>query len=141
MNQTEIYEQCYANHRRDKLNKLLRERAARWATARLKRIHAVRYWTNAEAQAHLEAAWLAGARSLDGWHRARNQRMFGVEYSIGVDGTRSAGFTPVSHGNSDVLVIPALGSRQITCVACGWPCNSVGMCSNLGCPGLGGGDA
>ncbi len=41
-------------------------------------------------------------------------------------------------GQGEVLTIPALGSRQITCVACGWPCNSVGTCSNLGCPGLGG---
>jgi hypothetical protein len=93
----------------------------------------VRNWTHEEAQAHLEAAWLAGARSLDNWHRKQTQRPVGhgilavtikrdpktgmetvVRASEGIDGTLPAGFSIVStdDGQGEVLTIPALNSSE-----------------------------
>lgn len=56
------------------MNKLLFARAVKWASARIHSAHTVRNWTHADAQRYLEQAWLAGARSLDKWHRDQQRR-------------------------------------------------------------------
>ncbi len=98
------------------MNKLIRERAARWARALILREHTVRNWTHGDARAHLEAAWLAGARSLDQWHRER----FDAKLALAID-IRTAyrcymcgknRYSDDANGTpGEVLTIPALGSR------------------------------
>lgn len=54
------------------MNKLIKERAAAWARNLMRQAPTVPNW-RPDATAKLEAAWIAGARSLDGWHRLRIQ--------------------------------------------------------------------
>lgn len=92
------------------MNKLLRARATKWVRANIEAFRAKR-WTHEEAQAHLEAAWLAGARSLDVWHRKQAQRPVA---SSAFDSRFHTGVERVARhmGDTDVLVIPALNSSE-----------------------------
>lgn len=140
------------------MSKLLRERAATWARKLIASTHTVRNWTHEDAARFLQQAWLAGASSER--NRLRDRRPVGL--AMGTDGhgipcvtisrdPKTGRETVVSHkGDNSVLVIPALKAAEFTlprahsdikCLACDWACNSAGKCSNLGCPGLGGGDA
>lgn len=56
------------------MNKLLKERAVRHAERVINRNTTVRNWTHEDATRHLQAAWLAGARSLDQWHRDKTRQ-------------------------------------------------------------------
>lgn len=90
-----------------------RERAATWAKSLMKRTHTSRNWTHSETQTHLEAAWLAGARSMNAWHRQRYLRPAPVRVSdvdVTVGPLSSAGKTL---DLNTCLVIPALGTRPV----------------------------
>jgi hypothetical protein len=54
------------------MNRMLRHRAQRWVRTRIQQATTVRNWTHEDAARHLEAAWMAGARSLDKWYREFN---------------------------------------------------------------------
>jgi hypothetical protein len=51
------------------MNKAIRENARRWAVRLIKKVHTVRNWTHEDAHKYLAQAYLAGARSMDEWHR------------------------------------------------------------------------
>jgi hypothetical protein len=118
--------------------KKLRARALRDVRSFMVPPHLLRSKDGAETRAMLH--WLSGYAAARRDIAKANRRPVGLNLDIiGGPGPIEA---PAS--GKALLVIPALGSRpqsRIECLACGWPCNSVGTCSNLGCPGLGGGDA
>lgn len=59
------------------MNRMLRHRAQRWVRTRIAQANTVRNWTHEDAARHLEAAWMAGARSLDKWYREFNMSEVG----------------------------------------------------------------
>lgn len=84
------------------MNKLIRAKAARWARQHIDKrtTPTVRNWVAADALNHLAQAYLAGARSMDAWHRKQTRK---PAVAVGVDGLLPAGMTPVSIGPGKVV--------------------------------------
>lgn len=80
------------------MNKEMRQRAARWAKRHIDKptTPTVRNWTHEDAANHLAQAYLAGARSMDRWHR--NKPVYVGDIVDVKVGPLSAASTLVSNG-------------------------------------------
>lgn len=118
------------------MNKEMRQRAARWAKRHIDKptTPTVRNWTHEDAANHLAQAYLAGARSMDRWHR--NKPVYVGDIVDVKVGPLSAASTLVSNG---ALLAP-LSLRDPTarhCRGCGLPQQFYGdkgwLCPNALC--------